>query len=121
MTFPIQDKYCRIWRNILSSVAGWEDSRIDEWITNMLPDMTSENSLTFHELPSTWVAWALFPLDDSRTIDASQKARNEFCRLANSLHGGRELSEDVDWHTIRPAYEKLAAEIAIVRNKGTSG
>jgi hypothetical protein len=111
MDFPLRDQYCSTWRSILSLVASWDSSRIDDWIAGMSSEMESEDSLIFHELPSTWAAWALFPLNDPLAAESCKKARNTFCRFVHSLHNGHELQRRVDWSKVRPVYEQLRMEI----------
>ena len=96
---------------MLSVIANWDESRINDWIGEMLPRMESDESLIFHELPSTWVAWTLFRLDDPQTSDCSKRAQNAFCQAAHSLHGGKELQVHVDWAELCPLYEQLLIEV----------
>jgi len=112
MSATIRELYADTWRAIFSSLSDWSDSRIEEFINHCLPEDESEPTGIFHELPSTWAGWALFPLcDDARLVPTIKATRNKFFQLAHALHGGQELEAPVDWTKIRPAYMELVAEL----------
>ena len=119
MKTSLRETYCETWRSILTLVAGWEQPRVEDWIGGMLPNMESENSLTFHELPSTWAAWAMFPLSDPATAGFSESARASFLRVVHALHHGHELDAGIDWRTLRPIYEQYLRDIGSDEAKET--
>jgi hypothetical protein len=128
--------YIEVWQNVLATVLGWPQSRIDEFVARWQNDLDDKDSLFYHEDPAYYVTYELLPkhvLEGILSVDKNdwpthdrweifqrvQYVINDNLNWYGALAG--EPVPEVDWLKVKGEIEGVLAEYGETLPSGGAG